>query len=150
MLVQIFTDGSAHPNPGAAGYGTILLYGTYRKEISQGFKLSTNNRMELMGAIAGLEALTKEGLDIEITTDSRYVVDSVMKGWCFNWERQKWKDRTNADLWIRFLVTFRKQKNVKMIWVKGHNNHPENERCDRLAVAASNKIDVLIDTGYKK
>jgi ribonuclease HI len=148
MKVKIFSDGSSRVNPGVSGYGTILVYGEYRKELSGGFKLSTNNRMELFGVIAGLEALKKENLEIEITSDSKYVVDSINKGWLFNWEKQNFKDRKNADLWIRFLVEYRKHK-IKMIWIKGHNEHPENERCDVLATTESGKnISLLkIDEG---
>jgi ribonuclease HI len=149
--VKIWSDGSSRNNPGVSGYGTILVYGEHRKELSDGFKLSTNNRMELMGVIAGLEALKKENLEIEITSDSKYVVDAVNKGWIFSWEKQKFKDRKNSDLWIRFLSEYRKH-NIKMIWIKGHNEHPENERCDVLATTESGKdIKFLkIDEGYKK
>ena len=151
MKIKIFSDGSSRNNPGVSGYGTILVYGEHRKELSGGFKLSTNNRMELMGVIAGLEALKKENLEIEITSDSKYVVDAINRGWLFSWEKQNFKDRKNADLWIRFLVEYRKH-NIKMIWIKGHNEHPENERCDVLATTESGKdIKFLkIDEGYKK
>lgn len=150
MKVQIFSDGSSRNNPGVSGYGTILVYGNYRKEISEGFKLSTNNRMELLGVIKGLEALKKDNLDVEITTDSKYVSDSINKGWVFNWEKQNFKDRKNSDLWKRFLISYRKH-NVKMIWIKGHNSHPENERCDILATTESGKDIRLLknDKGYK-
>ena len=150
MKVKIWSDGSSRNNPGISGYGTILVYGEHRKELSDGFKLSTNNRMELMGVIAGLEALKKENLEIEITSDSKYVVDAINKGWIFSWEKQKFKDRKNSDLWIRFLVEYRKH-NIKMIWIKGHNEHPENERCDVLATTESAKdISLLrVDEGYK-
>lgn len=150
MKVQIFSDGSSRNNPGVSGYGTILVYGNYRKEISEGFKLSTNNRMELLGVIKGLEALKKDNLDVEITTDSKYVSDSINKGWLFNWEKQNFKDRKNSDLWKRFLTSYRKH-NVKMIWIKGHNSHPENERCDILATTESGKDIRLLknDEGYK-
>lgn len=151
MKIKIFSDGSSRNNPGASGYGTILVYGEHRKELSDGFKLSTNNRMELLGVIAGLEALKKENLEIEITSDSKYVVDAVNRGWIFSWEKQKFKDRKNADLWKRFLSEYRKH-DIKMIWIKGHNEHPENERCDVLATTESGKdIKFLkIDEGYKK
>lgn len=150
MLVKIYSDGSSRNNPGISGYGTILVYGTHRKEISEGFKLSTNNRMELLGVISGLQALKKENLDIEITSDSKYVVDSVNKGWLFNWEKQNFKGRKNADLWMKFLKEYKKH-NIKMIWIKGHNDHPENERCDVLATTESGKnINLLrVDEGYK-
>jgi ribonuclease HI len=146
-VVQIFSDGAASPNPGVGGWGAILIYGKHRKEISEGFVKSTNNRMELIGVLRGLEALKKEGLDIEITSDSKYVVDSINKGWVFNWEKSGYKDRKNADLWKKFLILYRKHK-VKMIWVRGHNEHPLNEQCDRLAVAARKGNNLKIDTGY--
>ena len=148
--VKIFSDGSSRNNPGISGYGTILVCGDYRKEISEGFKLSTNNRMELLGVISGLEALKKENLDIEITSDSKYVVDSVSKGWVFTWEKNNFKDRKNTDLWKRFLIQYKKH-NIKMNWIKGHNEHPENERCDVLATTESAKnINLLrVDEGYK-
>ena len=150
MKVQIFSDGSSRNNPGISGYGTILIYGDHRKEISEGFQLSTNNRMELLGVISGLKALKKENLDVEITTDSKYVVDSVNKGWLFNWEKDNFKNRKNADLWKAFLIEYRKH-NIKMIWIKGHNDHIENERCDVLATTESGKdINILkIDEGYQ-
>ena len=148
-IVQIYSDGAASPNPGVSGYGTILIYGEHRKEISGGFKLSTNNRMELLGVIKGLEALKKEGLEVEITSDSKYVIDSVNKGWVFNWEKKNFSGRANADLWKRFLISYRKH-NVKMLWVRGHNEHPMNEQCDVLAVAARKNINNLkIDEGYE-
>ena len=125
MKIQIYSDGSSRSNPGISGYGTIIIYGNQRKELSGGFKLSTNNRMELLGVIKGLEALKKEGLDIEITTDSKYVVDSVNKGWLFSWEKKNFKKRKNTDLWKRFLIEYRKH-NITLFWVKGHNDHPEN------------------------
>jgi len=151
MVVKIYSDGSSRNNPGVSGYGTVLIYGEHRKEISEGFKLSTNNRMELLGVISGLESLKKENLDIEITSDSKYVVDSVNKGWVFNWEKNKFKDKKNKDLWIRFLTEYKKH-NIKMIWIKGHNDHIENERCDVLATTESGKnINTLkVDVGYKK
>ena len=151
MQVKIYSDGSSRNNPGVSGYGTILIAGERRKEISGGFKLSTNNRMELLGVIVGLEALKKENLKIEITSDSKYVIDAVNKGWVFTWEKNKFKDRKNSDLWIRFLKEYRKH-NITMTWIKGHNEHPENERCDVLATTESAKpISLLkVDEGYKK
>jgi len=146
-MIEIYSDGSAQPNPGLGGYGTILIYGNRRKELSQGFVKSTNNRMELMGAIAGLEALKKDGLDVTITTDSKYVVDSVERGWVFSWEKKNYVKRKNSDLWKRFLISYRKH-NVTLLWVRGHNNHIENEKCDKLAVAAANSSNLIIDEGY--
>jgi len=149
MIVQIFSDGSSRNNPGVSGYGTILVAGNRRKEISEGFQLSTNNRMELMGVIVGLEALKKDNLDVEITSDSKYVIDAVNKGWIFSWEKNRFKDRKNSDLWKRFLIAYRKH-NVTMNWIKGHNDHPENERCDVLATTESGKNinNLKIDEGY--
>lgn len=149
MKVEIYSDGSAQPNPGKGGIGIVMKYGKHRKEISQGFVKSTNNRMELLGAIVGLEALTKDNLDVELTTDSKYVVDAIGKGWVFNWEKKNFSGRKNSDLWKRLLVVYRKH-NVKFFWVRGHNNHPENTICDKLAVAAAQSDNLKIDEGYEK
>lgn len=149
MKVEIFSDGACSGNPGPGGFGTILICGELRKEISVGFEYTTNNRMELMGVISGLKALKKENLDIEITTDSKYVVDSVNKGWVFNWEKTNFIGRKNADLWKIFLSLYRKHK-VKMIWVRGHNAHPINEQCDKLAVLARKGNNLKIDEEYLK
>ncbi|NPV13189.1 MAG: ribonuclease HI [Ignavibacteria bacterium] len=148
MKVFIYTDGACSCNPGVGGYGTILVCGDLRKELSQGYKLTTNNRMELLAVIAGLEALKKDNLELEIISDSKYVIDSVNKGWVFNWEKNNFKNRKNSDLWKRFLVLYRKHK-VKMVWIKGHNSHPENEKCDKLAVNAYKQINLLKDEGYE-
>jgi len=148
MKVFIYSDGACSCNPGPGGYGTILVCGELRKELSQGYKLTTNNRMELLAVIAGLESLKKDNLGLEIISDSKYVIDSVNKGWVFNWEKNNFKERKNSDLWKRFLVLYRKHK-VKMIWVKGHNSHPENEKCDKLAVNAYKQINLLKDEGYE-
>ena len=147
MKVEIYSDGACSGNPGPGGYGTILCYGKHKKIISEGYIKSTNNRMELLGVIVGLEALKKDNLEVEITSDSKYVVDSVNKGWVFSWEKKNFKDRKNADLWKRFLILYRKH-NIKMIWVRGHNEHPLNEECDKLAVDARSQELLLIDVGY--
>ncbi len=147
-MVEIFTDGACSGNPGKGGYGVILRYNQHIKELSAGFKATTNNRMELLASIAGLEALTKEGSEVTIISDSEYVVNSVIKGWVFNWERKAYKDRVNADLWKRFLIAYRKHQ-VQFKWVRGHAGHLENERCDELAVAASRQKDLLIDEGFQ-
>lgn len=147
--VIIYTDGAAKGNPGPGGYGAVLMSGKHRKELSQGYKLTTNNRMELLAVIIGIEALKKEGTDVTIYSDSKYVVDAVEKAWVFSWERKAFKKKKNEDLWRRFLNVYRKHK-VKFIWVKGHANIPENERCDRLAVEASESNNLLEDTGYIK
>ncbi len=125
----------------------VLIALPHRKELSAGFRLTTNNRMELLGVITGLEALKFDGCDVTIYSDSRYVVDAVEKGWLYGWEKKGFKDKKNPDLWIRFLKVFRRHK-VRFVWVKGHNGNPENERCDQLAVAAANGANLQDDTGY--
>ncbi len=146
-MLEIYTDGASKGNPGRGGYGAVLIAGKHTKEISQGYLRTTNNRMELMAVIAALEALNKEGLQIIITSDSKYVVDAVEKGWVFNWEKKNFHAKKNSDLWKRFLQLYRKH-HIKFKWVKGHNNHPINERCDQLAVEAAQKNNLLIDQGY--
>ena len=146
--ITIYTDGSALGNPGPGGYGAVLLSGQHRKELSQGFRLTTNNRMELMAVCVALETLKFEGSDVVVYSDSKYVVDAVTKGWVFGWERKGFKDKKNPDLWRRFLALYRRH-NVRFVWVKGHAEIPENERCDRLAVAASSSGDLIEDTGYR-
>lgn len=145
--VTIYTDGSAKGNPGPGGYGVVLISGPHRKELSKGFKLTTNNRMELMAVIAGLEALKKEGCDVTIYTDSQYVANSVEKGWVFDWEKKRFAKKKNSDLWKKFLDLYKKH-NVKIVWIKGHNQIPENEYCDRLANIASESNNLEEDTGY--
>ncbi len=145
--ITIYTDGAASGNPGPGGFGTILIYGRHRLEKSEGFRLTTNNRMELMAVIAGLEALKKAGSRVVVYTDSRYVADAVEKGWVFQWEAKGFKKRKNPDLWLRFLKVYRKH-HVRFVWIKGHDNIPENEKCDRLAVEASKGPDLRDDEGY--
>jgi ribonuclease HI len=145
--VIIYTDGACSGNPGPGGYGVVLMSGKHRKEISQGFRLTTNNRMELLAVIKGLEVLKKKGTPVKLYTDSQYVANAVNKGWVFDWERKHFKKKKNQDLWIRFLDLYR-QHNVTLFWLKGHNNDPENERCDILAVNASKQSDLPEDTGY--
>lgn len=144
--VTLYTDGAARGNPGPGGYGVVLISGNHRKEMSEGFKLTTNNRMELLAVIIGLEALKKQ-CDVTVYSDSKYVVDAVEKKWVFGWEKIDFKKKKNPDLWKRFLEIYRKH-NVNFIWVKGHNNIPENERCDRLAVEASQLPVLKEDTEY--
>lgn len=157
MKVHIFTDGACRGNPGKGGYGIIMEWvdrpssadgKSYRKEYSQGYRKTTNNRMELLAVIVALEQLKKEKLDVVIYSDSKYVIDSVVKGWVFGWLKKKFKNKKNPDLWIRFLKVYSKQ-NVKFQWVKGHNNHIQNERCDALAVKASHNKELLVDEGYE-
>ncbi|NOR75426.1 MAG: ribonuclease HI, partial [Draconibacterium sp.] len=139
--------GAARGNPGPGGYGIVMLSGDHRKELSQGFKHTTNNRMELLAVIVALETLKIGGSDVTIYTDSRYVSDSVTKGWVFNWVKKRFKGKKNPDLWLRFLEIYKKHT-VKFIWVKGHSNNPLNERCDELAVDASFEQNLPEDTGY--
>lgn len=148
-MIRIYTDGAAQGNPGPGGYGTILKFGSHVKELSQGFRLTTNNRMELMAVIIGLEAIKKNDLPIMIFSDSKYVVDAVEKGWLWNWEKKNFKDKANVDLWLRYIPLHRKLK-PRFTWIKGHAGHAENERCDELAVAAANSRDLLIDKEYEK
>jgi ribonuclease HI len=146
--ITIYTDGSARGNPGPGGYGAVLISGPHRKELSQGFVCTTNNRMELLAVIVALETLKNENSFVTIYTDSRYVVDAVEKGWVFGWEKKRFAGKKNPDLWIRFLKIYRKHK-VKFIWVKGHAQNEENNICDQLAVEASSKPNLLADLGYK-
>ena len=148
MSITIYTDGSAKGNPGNGGYGIVLMSGDYRKELNQGFKLTTNNRMELLAVIVALESVKKEGSEITIFSDSKYVVDAVEKKWVFGWEKKNFNKKKNPDLWIRFLKIYRKQK-VSFVWVKGHANNKENERCDVLAVQAAESTNLLIDQWYE-
>ena len=149
--IFLYTDGSSRGNPGPGGYGVILhLNNTnYYKELSQGYRKTTNNRMELLAVIVGLEALTKENLSVLVVSDSKYVVDAVTKGWVFGWEKKGFAKKKNPDLWCRFLKVYRKHQ-VAFQWVKGHNNHPMNERCDYLAVESSKKSKLLIDEWYEE
>lgn len=145
--VIIYTDGACSGNPGPGGYGVVLISGRHRKEIAEGFRLTTNNRMELLAAIIGLEALKRDGTTVRLYTDSQYLVNAVNNGWLFNWEAKRFAKKKNPDLWIRFLEVYRRHQ-VTLIWVKGHNNNPENERCDMLAVNASKGPILNEDKGY--
>ncbi|MCK5535203.1 MAG: ribonuclease HI [Bacteroidales bacterium] len=146
--ISLYTDGAARGNPGPGGYGAILDWQGKRKELSEGFRLTTNNRMELLAVIVGIEALKVESANITVYTDSKYVADTVEKKWLFNWVRTNFKGKKNKDLWQRFLPLYEKHK-IRFVWIKGHNNHPENERCDELAVFASKKDKLQIDKGYE-
>ena len=148
MSIIIYTDGSAKGNPGNGGYGVVMISGVYRKELKQGFRLTTNNRMELLAVIVALEGLKKEQSEIIIYSDSKYVVDAVEKKWLFGWENKNFSKKKNPDLWIRFLKAYRKQK-VSFIWVKGHANNKENERCDILAVEAAESRKLKKDVWYE-
>ena len=149
MGVTIYTDGAAKGNPGKGGYGVVLLSGKHRKEISGGFKLTTNNRMELLAVIIGLESLKKNNETVVVYSDSKYVVDAVEKKWVFSWEKTNFNKKKNPDLWIRFLKIYR-QHNIAFKWVKGHSNNTENNRCDLLAVEASEGVNLETDDWYEK
>lgn len=146
--ITIYTDGSALGNPGPGGYGAVLISGCFRKELSQGFRLTTNNRMELTAVCVALETLKLEGSEVTVYSDSKYVVDAVAKGWVFGWEKKGYAGKKNPDLWMRFLRAYRRHR-VRFVWVKGHADTVENNRCDSLAVAAANdRAHLLEDTGY--
>ena len=145
--IVIYTDGAARGNPGPGGLGVVMLYGNHRKELAEGYKLTTNNRMELLAVIRGLESLKRKDLKVKIYTDSKYVSDAVNKGWVFNWEAKRFKKKKNTDLWMQFLELYRRYS-ISFVWVKGHASIPENERCDRLAVDASHSGELLEDSGY--
>jgi ribonuclease HI len=146
--VIIYTDGGSDPNPGRGGYGVVLIHGGHRKEISGGFRLTTNNRMELTAVIEALKAL-KEPCKVKLYSDSKYVVNALTKGWVQNWIKKRWKKVKNPDLWIQ-LVELASKHRVEFNWVKGHSGIPENERCDQLAVEASKLPDLPPDTVYER
>lgn len=147
-MIRIYTDGAAQGNPGPGGYGVILKYGAHVKEISQGYRLTTNNRMELLAVITGLEAIKKEGIPVSIYSDSEYVIKPVEQGWLWNWEKKNFAKKKNADLWRRYIVLHKKYK-PKFHWVRGHAGHIENERCDFLAVRAAKSPGLLVDEEYE-
>lgn len=146
--ITVYTDGAAKGNPGRGGYGVVLLSGKFRKELSEGFRNTTNNRMELLSVIVALEQLKFEDSNVTVFSDSKYVVDSVEKGWVFNWEKKGFQKKKNIDLWKRFLKVYRKH-NVTFNWVKGHAGNTLNERCDELAVNAANGNNLKIDEGFE-
>ncbi|MBQ1866526.1 MAG: ribonuclease HI [Bacteroidales bacterium] len=145
--IFLYTDGAASGNPGPGGYGIVLVCGKARKEMSGGFALTTNNRMELLAVILGLEAVRWEHARIEVWSDSSYVVNAVTMGWLTQWEATGFRKKKNPDLWIRFLEVYRKH-DVSFHWIKGHAGHPENERCDSLAVQARSLPDLPADEGF--
>lgn len=145
----IYTDGAARGNPGPGGYGVVLNWGGVIKELAQGFRLTTNNRMELMAVIVGLQQLTRDNVDVVIYSDSAYVVNSVEKGWVFDWVKKGFAGKKNADLWRQFLVEYKKHR-IKFVWVKGHADNPWNNRCDQLATAAADSRHWLVDEGYER
>lgn len=146
--ITIYTDGAAQGNPGPGGYGIVLLSGGHRKEISQGYKHTTNNRMELLSVIVALEMLKGEGHLVTIYSDSKYVVNAVEQKWVFGWQKKNFKNKKNPDLWQRFLRIYPKH-NVRFVWVKGHASNKENNRCDELAVQAANSSHLLKDEWYE-
>jgi len=147
-LIELFTDGSSRGNPGPGGFGVVLRYKQFVKEISQGFRKTTNNRMELLAVIVGLETIKQKDLSVTVFSDSKYVVDAVEKKWVFGWQKKGFVGKANPDLWQRFLKIYDPMK-VKFVWIKGHAGHPENERCDVLAVQSAEGPDKLIDHGYE-
>lgn len=149
MKVTAYTDGAASGNPGPGGYGVVLEAGKHRRELWGGFRRTTNNRMELLAVIAALEALKRPGMEVTVVSDSKYVVDSVEKGWVFEWEKKGFAKKKNPDLWQRFLKAYRQHK-VKFHWIRGHNGHPQNELCDQLAVAAREQSDLAVDEVYER
>lgn len=146
--IQIYTDGGASGNPGPGGFGALMMVGEHRKEISGGFRLTTNNRMELLAVITALEALNKPGMEVDVYSDSKYVVDAVEKGWVMSWEKKNYLKKKNPDLWKRFLLVYRKHQ-VQFHWVKGHAGNVNNERVDHLAVAAYQTTELLVDEAYE-
>jgi len=147
--ITIYTDGSSRGNPGPGGFGTILLWGNHRKEISKGFRRTTNNRMELMAVIAGLQELKKDHLPVVIYSDSQYVVRAIEEGWLQNWIRTDFKGgKKNKDLWTLY-YQLSKKFNIKLKWVKGHADNPWNNRCDELATAAADGSNLAVDEGYE-
>ncbi|MFN3341592.1 MAG: ribonuclease HI [Flavobacteriales bacterium] len=150
MKVHIFTDGAAKGNPGPGGFGIVLRSERgHHKEVARGYRLTTNNRMELLAVIVALEMLKGSQDDVTVFSDSRYVVDSVEQGWLWNWQRKGFEKIKNADLWRRFIPAYKRHK-VKFQWIKGHSGHKENERCDQMAVAAADLPVLLVDEEYEK
>ncbi|HTA63600.1 MAG TPA: ribonuclease HI [Bacteroidia bacterium] len=146
--IHIYTDGAASGNPGPGGFGVVMLYKEKRKEISEGFKHTTNNRMELMAVIVALEHLKNLGSHVSVYSDSKYVVDSIEKKWIDGWIKKNFKNVKNVDLWLRFLALYKKH-HVKFKWVKGHADNVENNRCDVLAVQAYKQPNLKPDVGYQ-
>lgn len=147
-MITIYTDGAAKGNPGPGGYGAVLKFNKHRKELSEGFRLTTNNRMELLAVIRALQELKLTGIPVTIYSDSKYVVDAVEKGWLWGWQKKGFKDKKNPDLWLRYIPLHLKYK-PKFVWVKGHAGNIENERCDQLAVAAAEGHGLKVDVGYE-
>jgi len=147
MRINLYTDGACKGNPGPGGYGIVLEFQGKKKELNGGYKLTTNNRMELLALIVGLESIKTQQYPIHVFSDSKYVIDSISKGWVFNWKTKGFKGKKNQDLWERYLQ-LHPQFKIEFHWIKGHAGHPENERCDVLAVAAAENGPWLIDEGF--
>jgi len=147
--IELYTDGSSRGNPGPGGYGVVLKYKGFMKELSAGFSSTTNNRMELLAVIVGIEAIKNRELPIHVFSDSKYVIDSITQGWIWNWVKTGFKGKKNKDLWLRYIKSS-EGLNIKFTWVKGHNGHPENERCDTLAVAAATGTNLGTDSGFER
>jgi ribonuclease HI len=148
--ITMYTDGSSRGNPGPGGYGTILIAGSHRKELAQGYRLTTNNRMELMAVIAGLQALKKDGMTITIYSDSQYIVKAIEQGWLKNWIATNFKGgKKNKDLWMQYYQLAQKHS-IRFIWVKGHADNAYNNRCDQLATTAADSKNLLTDEGYEQ
>lgn len=146
----IYTDGSSRGNPGPGGYGVVMMWGSKRKELSAGYRLTTNNRMELLGVISALEALNKKNISLTIYTDSQYIVKAVQQKWLDNWIKTNFKGgKKNKDLWLRF-YDLAQDFNIRFVWVKGHADNPMNNRCDELASTAADGKNLLIDEEYEK
>ena len=147
--ITIYTDGSSRGNPGPGGYGAILMYGHHRKELSQGYRLTTNNRMELMAVIAGLKAIKNNNIPVVVYSDSKYVVRAIEEGWLNNWMRTNFKGgKKNSDLWREYFQLSKEFK-IKLVWVKGHADNPHNNRCDELATTAADGRNLIVDAGYE-
>ncbi|MDP3353893.1 MAG: ribonuclease HI [Flavobacteriaceae bacterium] len=148
--VHIYTDGACSGNPGKGGYGIVMEWvgKPYKKEFSEGYRLTTNNRMELLAVIIALENLKTNDVEVTVFSDSKYVVEAVEKKWVFGWEKKGFKGKKNPDLWKRFLIVYRNHT-VNFQWIKGHNEHPQNERCDFLAVQASQKVKLMVDSEFE-
>lgn len=146
--IELYTDGAASGNPGPGGFGLVLKYKNHRKEISGGFRRTTNNRMELLAVVVGLESITNPDITVNIYSDSKYVVDAINQKWIIGWQRTNFKNKANVDLWKRFLRTYKPERH-HFFWVKGHASNVENNRCDELAVAAYKKPGLLVDEGYE-
>lgn len=147
--IRIYTDGAASGNPGPGGLGVVLLFGPKKKELARGFRLTTNNRMELLAVITALEALKTDAYPVEVYSDSKYVTEAINQGWLFNWEKKQFDKKANPDLWIRLLPLYRKYK-PRFIWVKGHADNVYNNRCDELAVAAYKQKSLEVDSAFER